>query len=67
MLLLSFRTKSFDGRYCRILLDIPDVEMYQHCPQPEILGIQFGLCAPAMCTPEEITQLAQSNKFSSKS
>uniref|UniRef100_A0A915Q0J0 Nose resistant-to-fluoxetine protein N-terminal domain-containing protein n=1 Tax=Setaria digitata TaxID=48799 RepID=A0A915Q0J0_9BILA len=52
-------TSAFDGRYCRILLGIPDPELHRYCPQPDSFNIHLGVCAPSMCTPQEITQLAQ--------
>ncbi|KAK6101016.1 putative integral membrane protein [Brugia pahangi] len=51
------QTNAFDGRYCRVVLEIPEV--YRYCPQSNSLNIHVGLCAPSMCTPQEITQLAQ--------
>ncbi|EJW82408.1 hypothetical protein WUBG_06683 [Wuchereria bancrofti] len=51
------QTKAFDGRYCRIVLEIP--ETYRYCPQSNSFNIHVGLCAPSLCTPQEITQLAQ--------
>ncbi|VDN05978.1 unnamed protein product [Thelazia callipaeda] len=50
---------SFDGRYCRILLQIPDFKVYKHCTETNTLNIHFGLCAPAACTPEEIGQFTR--------
>ncbi|VDP21905.1 unnamed protein product [Onchocerca flexuosa] len=53
------QTNAFDGRYCRIVLEIPDIEKYRYCPQSDPLDIHLGLCAPSMCTAQEMTQLAQ--------
>ncbi|VDK64952.1 unnamed protein product [Onchocerca ochengi] len=53
------QTNAFDGRYCRIVLEIPDIETYRYCPQSDPLDIYLGFCAPSMCTPQEIIQLAQ--------
>ncbi|KAL4001853.1 putative integral membrane protein [Acanthocheilonema viteae] len=53
------QTNAFDGRYCRIVLEIPDIETYRYCPQSDTLNIHLGLCAPSMCTPQEITQLVR--------
>ncbi|KAM3724116.1 Nose resistant to fluoxetine protein [Dirofilaria immitis] len=53
------KTNAFDGRYCRIVLEIPDIKTYRNCPPSDALKIHLGLCAPSMCTSYEITQLAQ--------
>uniref|UniRef100_A0A0R3RK63 NRF domain-containing protein n=1 Tax=Elaeophora elaphi TaxID=1147741 RepID=A0A0R3RK63_9BILA len=59
LLCFKFRTNAFDGRYCRIFLEIPDAQASGNCPQSNTLSIHFGLCAPSTCTPQEIIQLAQ--------
>ncbi|XGW16712.1 hypothetical protein V3C99_001844 [Haemonchus contortus] len=53
------RDGKFDGRYCRVELEIPDALVEEGCPQTDPLAIVLGVCMPSSCTDDQLHQLVQ--------
>ncbi|VDO58564.1 unnamed protein product [Haemonchus placei] len=53
------RDGKFDGRYCRVELEIPDALVEEGCPQTDPLAIVLGVCMPSSCTDDQLHQLIQ--------
>ncbi|PIO55481.1 hypothetical protein TELCIR_23132, partial [Teladorsagia circumcincta] len=49
----------FDGRYCRVRLEIPDALVEEGCPQTDPLAIVLGVCMPSSCTDHQLHELVQ--------
>ncbi|TKR68380.1 hypothetical protein L596_024370 [Steinernema carpocapsae] len=48
------RNQLYDGQYCMVDLEIPDVGIEAGCTHDDPLGIHLGICAPASCSREEL-------------
>ncbi|KAJ1357203.1 hypothetical protein KIN20_015285 [Parelaphostrongylus tenuis] len=49
----------FDGKYCRVELEIPDSLVEEGCPQTDPLAIVLGVCMPSSCTDDQLHRLAE--------
>ncbi|CAD6188111.1 unnamed protein product [Caenorhabditis auriculariae] len=55
-------SNTFDGQYCRVEVEVPDVQVEQGCPQTDPLSIVVGICFPSSCSVDQLTLITQ--KFS---
>ncbi|VDM54967.1 unnamed protein product [Angiostrongylus costaricensis] len=53
------REEKFDGKYCRVELEIPDSLVEEGCPQTDPLAIVLGVCMPSSCTDDQLHRLVE--------
>ncbi|KAK0417621.1 hypothetical protein QR680_013115 [Steinernema hermaphroditum] len=54
------REQLYNGQYCMVDLEIPDVGIEAGCTLDDPLGIHLGICAPASCSKTELEAVLSS-------